>query len=140
MIVSGHRAPQLPDRHVHLHALPDHEIMAKLRSFGGTPEGVLQNPELMELLLPILRADFALCESYVHVSEEPLDCSITSLGGNDDERVSRDELFAWHVQTRSSFSMHVFPGDHFFIQSAQLLVLRVLAQDLKQVLRRVGDA
>jgi medium-chain acyl-[acyl-carrier-protein] hydrolase len=137
MVVSGHRAPQLPDRLPPIHKLPDPEFVAKLRDYGGTPEAVLQNPELMELLLPILRADFAVCESYVHANEEPLGCPITAFGGNDDVQVSREELAGWHAQTSNSFSMHIFPGAHFFIQSAHVLVLRVLAQDLKQVLRRL---
>jgi medium-chain acyl-[acyl-carrier-protein] hydrolase len=137
MVVSGHRAPQLPDRRPPIHELPDQEFMAKLRNFGGTPEAVLRNPELMELLLPVLRADFAVCESYRYASEEPLGCPITVFGGNDDGEVGREELAGWHAQTGSAFSMHMFPGAHFFIQSAQVLVLRVLAQDLKQVLRRL---
>jgi medium-chain acyl-[acyl-carrier-protein] hydrolase len=137
MVVAGHRAPQLPKRHSPIHDLPDQEIIASLRVFGGTPEGVLQNSELMDLFLPVLRADFAVCEDYAYASEEALTCSITALGGNDDGRVSHEELSAWRVQTSNSFSMHMFPGDHFFIQSAQVLVLRVLAQDLKQVLRRL---
>jgi surfactin synthase thioesterase subunit len=136
MVVSGHRAPQLPDRQPQIHALPDDEVMAKLRTFGGTPEAVLQNPELMELFLPVLRADFAVCESYVYAKEEPLDCSITALGGSDDVKVSREELSAWRAQTRGSFSIHLFPGGHFFIQTVQMLVLKVLVRDLKQVLRR----
>jgi medium-chain acyl-[acyl-carrier-protein] hydrolase len=136
MVVSGHRAPQLPDRQPPIHGSPDDEVIAQLRNLGGTPEAVLQNPELMELLLPVLRADFAVCESYVYANEEPLDCSITALGGNDDGRVSREELLAWRAQTRNSFSMHQFPGNHFFIQTAQMLVLRVLAQTFNQVLRR----
>jgi medium-chain acyl-[acyl-carrier-protein] hydrolase len=140
MIVSGHRAPHIPDRHPSIHRLPDQELVTKLRNFGRTPEGVLQNPELMALLLPVLRADFAVCESYEYASEEALACSITAFGGNDDEKVSRTELAAWQLETNNSFSMHMFPGDHFFIQSAQSLVLRVLAQDLKQVLRRLPSS
>jgi len=137
MVVSGHRAPQLPDPDPWIHQLPDAEFLAKLRNLGGTPEEVLQNPELLELFLPVLRADFAVCETYCYTTEEPLDCSITAFGGNDDRRVSREELSAWQTQTRKSFSLRMFPGDHFFLQSARVPVLRVLAQDLKQVLRRL---
>lgn len=140
MVVSGHRAPQLPDRQPPIHQLDDQAIMDRLRNFGGTPEAVLKNHELMELLLPVLRADFAVCETYVYTSEEALACSITAFGGNDDAKVNREELSAWHAQTSNSFSMHMFPGDHFFIQSAQVLVLRVLAEALKQVLRRLPAA
>jgi medium-chain acyl-[acyl-carrier-protein] hydrolase len=137
MIVSGHRAPQLPDPHPPIHQLPDLEFLAKVRNLGGTPEEILQKPELMELLLPIIRADFAVCEGYAYMTEEPLDCSITAFGGTDDGRVSRGELSAWHIQTSKSFFLRMFPGDHFFIQSAQAHVLRVLGQDLMQVLRRL---
>jgi surfactin synthase thioesterase subunit len=137
MVVSGHRAPQLRDPHPPIHQLPDLEFLAKVRNLGGTPEEVLQKPELMELLLPVIRADLAICEGYAYRTEEPLDCSITAFGGTDDGRVSRRELSAWHTQTSKSFFLRMFPGGHFFIQTAQLHVVRVLGQDLTQVLRRL---
>lgn len=137
MIVSGHRAPGLPDRHRPVHKLPDIAIVAKLRRLGGTPDGVLENPELMEMYLPLLRADFAVCETYVYEHREPLECSVTALGGTDDPQVSREDLAAWRAHTRGSFSFHMFPGSHFYLQDAQSLVLPVLAQDLRRVLRRL---
>ena len=138
LTVSGHRAPQRFDPNEAIHNMPDREFRAKLREFGGTPEEVLQNAELIELLTPILRADFAVCERYSYVPEAPLDCSITVFGGKDDPRVSRDELLDWGDQTTQSFSLQMFPGGHFFLQSAVSLFVRVLAQDLKNVLRRVA--
>jgi medium-chain acyl-[acyl-carrier-protein] hydrolase len=140
LTVSGHRAPQRFDPNEAIHNMPDREFRAKLREFGGTPEEVLQNAELIELLTPILRADFAVCERYSYVPEAPLDCSITVFGGNDDPRVSRDELLDWRDQTTQSFSLRMFPGGHFFLQSAVSLFVRVLAQDLKNVLRGVAPA
>ena len=137
MIVSGYRAPQLRDPHPAIHQLPDPDFQAQLRQLGGTPEGVLENPELMELLLPVLRADFAVCENYTYAAEQPLDCSITAFGGNNDAKATRAELSAWQTQTRKSFSIRMFPGGHFFVQTARMLVLRTLAEDLKQVLRRI---
>jgi medium-chain acyl-[acyl-carrier-protein] hydrolase len=140
MIVSGHRAPQLPDRHVQVHKLPDQEILAKLRRLGGTPEEVLQEPELMEMYLPLLRADFAVCETYTYQHREPLNCSITALGGTEDAEVSREELSAWRIHTRGTFSSHIFPGSHFFLQNAQNPFLQLLAQDLRRVLRRMPQS
>ena len=136
MIVSGYRAPQLQDPRPAIHHLPDREFLDHLREFGGTPEAVFHIPELMELLLPVLRADFAVCETYLCAAEEPLDCSITVFGGNNDAKVNREELSAWQAQTRRSFSLRMFPGGHFFVQTAQRLVLQMLAEDLRQVLRR----
>ena len=137
LTVCGYRAPHLKDPHPPIHELPDAEFRAKLREFGGTPDAVLRDAELMELLTPVLRADFAVCGSYSYAAEAPLDCSITVFGGNDDPKVSRDELSAWQAHTARSFSLRMFPGGHFFLQSAQFLFLRVLAQDLKDLLRRL---
>jgi medium-chain acyl-[acyl-carrier-protein] hydrolase len=139
LIVSAHRAPHLPDRHPMVHDLPDAEILAKVRRLGGTPEEVLDSSEIMELFLPVLRADFTVCETYVYQDREPLDCPITAFGGNDDPQVSRSELAGWQARTRKPFVLHMFPGDHFFLQSCESLVLNVLAHDLRQVLRRLPD-
>lgn len=137
MVVSGHRAPQIPDRKPPIHHLPDPEILAKLRRLGGTPEEVLLNEELMEMYLPLLRADFTVCETYEYEPREPLACSVTAFGGTDDPQVSAEDLGAWRARTNGPFSLHMFPGGHFFLQSAQSLILRVLAEDLRRVLRRI---
>ena len=131
MIVSGYRAPQLEDPHPAIHQLPDLEFQAQLRRLGGTPDGVLEDSELMELLLPVLRADFAVCENYTYLTEQPLDCSITAYGGDKDAKVTRAELSAWRAQTRNSFSLRMFPGGHFFWQNNQPLLLQVLSQELR---------
>jgi len=140
IVVSGHRAPQLPDRNIQVHKLSDQEILAKLRRLGGTPEEVLQDPELMEMYLPVLRADFAVCETYKYEHRQPLGCSITALGGTEDAEVSREELSAWYIHTRGSFSLHMFPGSHFFMQDDQSLFFQLLAQDFRRVLRRMPQS
>lgn len=86
--------------------------------------------ELMRLLLPILRADFAVTETYAYTPEPPLACPITVLGDLQDHEVSRDRLEAWREQTTGAFSLRMLPGDHFFLHSAQPLLLQVLAQEL----------
>jgi medium-chain acyl-[acyl-carrier-protein] hydrolase len=93
-----------------IHKMPDAEFRAQLREFAGTPDAVLRDAELMELPTPILRADFAVCESYSYTAEEPLDRSITAFGGSNDPKVSRDEMSAWRAQTTRSFSLRMFPG------------------------------
>ena len=114
LFVSGSRAPQIPDPDSPIHQLPDAEFIEALRRFNGTPKAVLDNPELMELFLPLLRSDIRLYETYIYDHEDPLDCPISAYGGLEDEEVSREELAAWRDQTRSRFSMQIFPGDHFF--------------------------
>lgn len=133
LFISGRRAPQLPDPAPPIHNLSDPEFLQELRRLNGTPQAVLENAEMMELLLPILRADFAVLETYVYSTAPPLTCPITAFGGLDDPEVSPDELEGWRVQTRASFSRHLFPGDHFFLHSAEWLLLQTLAQVMSEV-------
>src|SRR2546423_358721 len=81
------------------HGLPLAEFRKELRRLNGTPAAVLDHEELMELLLPTLRADFAVCETYRYHVGPPLLCPISALGGLGDDTVSRQDLDAWHEQT-----------------------------------------
>lgn len=132
LFVSGHGAPHLPDRNPPLHQLPDDQFVAKLRELNGTPEEVLRHAELLQLLTPILRADFAVCETYVYQPEPPLDCPISAYGGLGDGYVNREELAAWQEQTTGRFSLRMFPGDHFYlnIPSNRTHLLMALAREL----------
>lgn len=132
LFVSGHGAPHLPDRNPPLHALPDDQFVARLRELNGTPEEVLRHQELLQLLIPVLRADFAVCETYVYQPEPPLDCPISAYGGLGDGYVNREELAAWQAQTTGRFSVRMFPGDHFYLNNPanRTHLLMALARDL----------
>lgn len=130
LFVSAHRAPQLPDPHPPIHHLPEEGFIDELRQLNGTPESVLQNQELRALLLPLLRADFTLCETYTYAEGEPFSCPITAFGGLHDTKISRDELSGWREHTTSTFKLRFLPGDHFFIQTEQRLILQSITQDL----------
>jgi medium-chain acyl-[acyl-carrier-protein] hydrolase len=130
LFVSGQTAPQLGDPDPPIHELPDPEFLQEIRRYNGTPEEVLRHAELMELLFPLLRADFALHETYTYVAEEPLDCPIAAFGGMQDPEVTRGQLSAWRAQTHQMFTLRMLPGDHFFLHSARTLLLQALSQDL----------
>lgn len=132
LFVAGRRAPQIPDPVPPIHDLPDDRFIAELRSYNGTPEVVLQNAELMALFLPILRADFAMNETYAYTAQPPLDCPISALGGLEDQTVSLDGLKAWKDQTVASFDLQMFPGGHFFLKNAQAQILKTISQRLQQ--------
>ena len=117
LFISGRRAPQVPPRKRPLHNLPKSELIEELRQYNGTPETVLANQELMELFLPILRADFGINENYTYTSEPPLNCPISVFGGLEDTDANSDELNAWRDQTSSTFTIDMFPGGHFFINN-----------------------
>jgi medium-chain acyl-[acyl-carrier-protein] hydrolase len=132
LFVSGSSAPSLPYPRPPIHALPDTEFLEELRQFSGTSEEVLAHHELMALLLPALRADFAIRETYVYADEPPLDCPISAYGGVRDDRVGRDRLEAWADQTSRAFSLTVFPGDHFFLNTARPRLLQTISRELEQ--------
>jgi medium-chain acyl-[acyl-carrier-protein] hydrolase len=130
LIASGRWAPHLHDPEPPVYALPEEELIAALRRYGGTPEEVLAHRELLELMLPLLRADFALGDTYQYRAEPPLALPITAVGGADDPRVPLGSLQAWGTHTTGPFAAHLLPGDHFYLQTQREaltdLVIRAL--------------
>jgi surfactin synthase thioesterase subunit len=128
LLVSAARAPHLPLRSRRLHALPDLELLAEMRTLGGLPVALWSDHELRAVTLPALRADLMLCETYRHQEEPPLPCTIIAFGGAEDREVGLDELLAWRRHTHQQFRFQMFPGDHFFIHRAWSEVAPQLAQ------------
>jgi len=138
LFISSHRAPQIPDPDPPIHQLPEAEFVEKLRELNGTPEEVLQHADLMQLLIPVLRADFSVCDTYPYTNEAPLDCPFSVFGGLQDKEISRDDLLAWREQTRGACTLRMFPGDHFFLHQAQPLLLKAIHQDLLPALSQIA--
>jgi medium-chain acyl-[acyl-carrier-protein] hydrolase len=139
IFVSGNRAPHLPRSErsrLPSHDLPRDEFLEELRRLNGTPSEVLQCSELMELMLPIVRADFELVNTYEYRGSLPLSCPITVFGGSNDIETRPEELDAWRPHTTDRFSLHMLPGDHFFLHSQQDSLLQILRSEL----RRLSDA
>ncbi|MBF2004926.1 MAG: thioesterase [Chlorogloeopsis fritschii C42_A2020_084] len=132
LFISGRCAPQVPNSEPPIHNLPEQEFLEELRRFNGTPTSVLENSELMQLFLPILRADFAVLETYVYAEQPPLNYPITVCGGLQDQEVSYDQLLAWQEQTCNSFSVHMLPGDHFFVHSSQQQLLEIISRTMNE--------
>lgn len=132
LFVSASRAPQLPRTDASTYNLPEPEFLAKLRRLNGTPEAILANAELMQLLLPALRADFTVLDTYTYNHQPPLGCPITVFGGEADT-IGEAELVAWRVQTTAEFKLHILPGDHFFLSSQHVRLLAEIASALQPV-------
>ena len=137
MFISGRNAPQIPDPDMPKYDLPEGEFMEELRRLNGTPREVLDNEELMMLMIPLLRADFSVCETYTYTSEPPLDCPISVFGGLQDYEVKPEVLEGWREQTSKAFMRRMLLGDHFFLHSEQAVLLRVLAQELYRLERTI---
>jgi surfactin synthase thioesterase subunit len=136
LFAAGRCSPQTTNEPFHL-KLYDSELPEMLRRFNGTPEEVLEDPELMELVLPVLRSDWALCKSYIYTHEPPFSFPITAFGGLDDHGVPRRYLEGWREHTTGPFVLRMLPGDHFFLNTSRLLLLEAISKELEQDMR--GD-
>jgi medium-chain acyl-[acyl-carrier-protein] hydrolase len=128
LFVSGRRAP-----HLHADWPPtdsDTEVEALLRDLQGTPSEVFENIDLMRLLLPAIRADFAICRSYRYEAEPPLECPLTVFGGTEDIESEDGRLQAWRMQTAGPCVTRIFSGGHFFLQSAAQSLLSLVGAAL----------
>ncbi|MGD1861541.1 MAG: thioesterase II family protein [Leptolyngbyaceae cyanobacterium] len=119
--IAAARAPHLPLNEPLMHTLPNADFITELRRYSGTPNEVLNNAELMALLLPMLRADFALLETYHYQAQTPLTCPIVAFWGEQDAIVSLEEIKPWQLHTDRSFALEKVAGDHFFINRPQIL-------------------
>lgn len=117
LFVSGHIAPHIKLPHFERHGLNDQDLKKELVSLSGTRIEIIENDELMDLLLPIIRNDFMLCDTYKfqHSEKKNLSCPVTAFGGIDDTRMNYEGIEAWSEYTSLDFECYRYPGDHFFI-------------------------
>ncbi|MCU7490601.1 MAG: thioesterase II family protein [Bacteroidota bacterium] len=130
IFVSAHPAPNFHKREPSMHNLPEDKFITKLKEMNGMPGEVLKNRELMELMMPILRADFSVCETYTYKPVPKTDCPITVFGGLADDGISLEELEGWAEMTNSSFELNLLPGDHFYITKSEEMLLKILSEKL----------
>ena len=133
LFVSGGRAPHIPEgRRDYL--LPDAEFVEELRRLDGTPAEILDNPEALQLLLPIVRADFEATQTYEYWEEPPLSRRISAFGGGRDTTTPEELLLPWSEHTTGPFSLHMLPGGHFFIEESRPQLLTIIASELHGLL------
>jgi medium-chain acyl-[acyl-carrier-protein] hydrolase len=134
LFVSACGAPRVPNPNRPINALSDSEFISSLQELNGLPAEAMNNTELMELLLPILRADFEAIENYQYTSNEHrLECPIVAFGGSDDSHVDRARLDAWSYHTNGSFKSKIFQGDHFFINAARQSVITSMKAEINSL-------
>jgi medium-chain acyl-[acyl-carrier-protein] hydrolase len=129
LLLSGRCAPQIPGPGgPPLFDRSREQLLDELRRLGGTPEEIFAIPEVLELALPALRADFEVIETWRSPSGAPLSLPLVVFGGEDEFAGRVADLDAWQVHSTGPFALHLLPGDHFFLHSAQdQLVARVRA-------------
>ena len=134
LFVSGAHAPDVPREEEPLHPIADDDafVEAVASRYGGIPRIVLEHAELRGVILPALRADMAITESYAFEDAPPLACGISAYGGTRDPLVSEDRLARWRDHTSGGFSYRLFEGDHFFLGEARDALLGDMTATLKR--------
>ena len=117
--------PERPYRHT----LSDPDLVELLRAMNGTPREFFEHADLVSLLLPMVRADFTLSETFQVPDTARVPIPVTAFAGADDPDAPTERVEAWHRHT-DTFSLHVLPGDHFFVHQATPM-LEVITQALR---------
>ncbi len=134
LIASGRNAPQFKWRDIGMQLLPDDEFVAALIAYKGTPGFLLENLALRDIVLPRIRADLTVSAEYRYVEKDPLECPIVVLLGNQDELSTEAGVNGWRTQTTAEVRYFRFAGNHFFLHSAEQLVLSRIAEELTKLM------
>ena len=139
LFVAARVAPSVSLRNRVLHDLSDRELVEEIGNrYSAIPKEIANDPELLALLLPALRADFEIHETYLHRPGPPLRCPISVYGGTRDRSVKEEELDSWRQETEGRFSKEMFDGDHFFIHADAAPFMGALSGALTAIVRRAN--
>ena len=125
LFVSGQPAPTHP-RGDSVHLRDDEELVEELVRLGATSRAFLDNPALRDLVLPAVREDYRLIETYGPRPGQLLQCPITACLGDRDHETTVDEMRGWAEHTWGEFTLRMFSGDHFYLASLPPELARVL--------------
>jgi len=133
MFFSGSRCPRIKGYEKNRHLLSDEEFLKEIADLGGTPKEVLENKELLELCLPILKSDFKMLETYKHKEKsEDIKCDVTVLNGKEDD-ISKECIYGWCDVTEGVGTVHNFEGGHFFLDDNLDSIIRLIKDNLLTV-------
>lgn len=129
LVLSGRRAPG--DQHGNqFHSYSDSELVAETKRLGGPSSSLLDDQEMCEIFLPMIRQDYRIIEEYKHLSGPMLDCPMTVLVGDMDPRVTPREADGWRAYTRGYFQIYVRPGGHFFLENNRKFIFDLFRRAL----------
>ncbi|MFC1672322.1 thioesterase II family protein, partial [Planctomycetota bacterium] len=133
LFLSGRRAPNTDRRPPGspTYLLPDEEFLNELENrYGAGPHDLRDNEEMLSLVLPALRADMEIHETYRYQPKSVLSCPITAFAGEQDSRITREELEGWQLETTGAFRARTFPGGHFYLHDHEEALVGELRKDL----------
>lgn len=133
LFVGAVQAPSTLYKREQIHALPTSKFLESIdHRYGVLPAVVRRDPDLLNMVLPVLRADLTALESYAFERESPLPCAITAFAGRDDAMTDHDDVAAWQELTHAEFALHELPGGHFFIQTNESAIVKLVGDSLRE--------
>lgn len=113
-----------------LHKLDNQEFIAEVKRRNGTPKSVLENTELIKILLPSIRSDFKIYETYKYKEKPLLNCPIITFTGTEDAEINKEDVLLWNCYTSKKYFNYDIEGGHFFITEKYPQVLSIVEEEL----------
>jgi surfactin synthase thioesterase subunit len=117
LFLAAHRAAHLPLQRLPMSTLSDVDFIERIRGYGGFVDEILNNAEMMELILPTIRADFRLCDHYKLKDDTLIQSPIHVFAGSQDTQTLLESTYSWSLRSKAPVDVQVFSGGHFFLQS-----------------------
>ena len=131
LFVSASRAPHLPWMHSPVRHLEGSSLLREVhRRYQSVPREFLDDAEIHDLVVPALRADLTMVETYSYAHEPPLECGITAVGGNHDQMVDATALALWGNHSDAEFVVHMLDDGHMFLQTKRARLLEIVSKAL----------
>ncbi|WP_367387264.1 thioesterase domain-containing protein [Bacillus vallismortis] len=126
---SGYRSPEMKKKEI-IYNLPNKQFKEKIIELGGIPEELVNNDDLFDVFIPVLKSDIKIVETYKYKErEDKISCGISVLNGLNDN-ITLENLMSWKKHTDKSFQLHHFEGNHFFINHNAENIVSLINQTL----------
>jgi surfactin synthase thioesterase subunit len=133
LIAAAHAAPSEPRLKRIVHLLPNDDFIAVLSELDATPRDILDNDEMLQVLLPMLRGDFALAETYRYQPDAVLSTPILTIAGQLDPEITSETVRGWRRETVAHRHVEL-AGGHLFIEAEQQQVLELIRDAVRRAL------
>jgi pyochelin biosynthetic protein PchC len=132
LFASARRAPGI-SADDGIHRLDDRGLIAEVKRLGGVGTALLDDPDILDMVMPAIRNDYRAAETYRCTPGETLTCPIFALTGDHDPKVTIDQARSWSDHTSGRFELRVFPGAHFYIDDNFPAVITELSTHIKEI-------
>lgn len=132
IFISGKEAPHIIKNDIVVHKLNNYEFLKKINSLGGTPKEIMDNEEMLDIFIPIIKNDYKVIETcQFEQLLQSLECDITVFNGRKDQLTLQD-LYGWRIYTKGNFKLHQFEGGHFFINDYAKAIMSIIKTQLEK--------